>query len=72
MQSALSSIWTLFTVPISYDDNQYTTGTFIFRRIYDVFGEACFRQKKNVWKWAEHSFATLILRERKSLGHSGR
>ena len=29
MQSALSLIWTRLTVSIFYDDNHYTTGTFI-------------------------------------------
>ena len=28
MQSVSSRIWTRVTVPISYDDNHYTTGTY--------------------------------------------
>ena len=30
MQSVLSRIWTRVAVSISYDDNHYTTGSFLF------------------------------------------
>ena len=34
MQSVLCRIWTCVAVSISYDDNHYTMGTFIFHHIY--------------------------------------
>ena len=41
MQSASSRIWTRVAVSISYDDNNYTTGTFydkmMMNSVYHVF-----------------------------------
>ena len=37
MQSISSRIWTRVAVSISYDDNHYTTGTFIHRFEFRVF-----------------------------------
>ena len=35
MQLVSASIWTRIAVSISYDDNHYTTGTFLFLKAYD-------------------------------------
>ena len=41
MQSVSSRIWTRVAVSISYDDNDYTTGTSISKMVYGVSeGEA--------------------------------
>ena len=41
MQSVSSRIWTRVTVSISYDDNDYTTGTSSYNSRYSKQPEAC-------------------------------
>ena len=50
MQSVSSGIWTRVAVSISYDDNHYTTGTFIKKRTV-VLGPAVLMTSH--WWWAE-------------------
>ena len=73
MQSTSSRIWTRVAVSISYDDNQYTSGTSIYKVLlgFDIFLKHLFKnlaamhkfdymQKSGHWKLVSKVFWATI------------